>query len=304
MTASPPRILCLGSSTLDTILKLDDLPRGPGKLLPSDMVRAAHGMAGSAAATVARLGGRAGLISRVGDDADADLIIGDFEAAGVDCSRVERIPGTRSTLSTVLVGRAGERVVLPYYDPGLWTPQPRFGAEIVDGQDAVLVDVRWPEGAARLLSAARDAGIPAVLDGDTGPRAVHERLLPLSTHAVFSDEGALGFTGETDPVRALERIAARHDGFVSVTVGPAGCLLWDRALRAVRHLPAPRVEAVDTLAAGDVFHGAFVLMLAEGCSIEESIRFANTAAAMKCRVFGGRKGTPTRDEVKAFRAAR
>lgn len=302
MTASPPRILCLGSSTLDTILKLDDLPRGPGKLLPSDMVRAAHGMAGSAAATVARLGGRAGLISRVGDDADADLIIGDFEAADVDCSRVERIAGARSTLSTVLVGRAGERVVLPYYDPGLWAPEPRFGADAVTGQDAVLVDVRWPEGAARLLSAAREAGIPAVLDGDTGPREVHARLLPLSTHAVFSDEGALGFTGETDPVRALERIAARHDGFVSVTVGPEGCIWWDRDAEAVRHLPAPKVDAVDTLAAGDVFHGAFVLLLAEGRPIEDCIRFANAAAAMKCRVFGGRKGTPTRAEVEAFLA--
>jgi len=65
----------------------------------------------------------------------------------------------------------------------------------------------------------------------------------------------------------------------------------------------PRIKAVDTLAAGDVFHGAFVLGLTEGMPVRQLIRFANAAAALKCTVFGGRAGTPSRDQVEAALAA-
>jgi sulfofructose kinase len=63
------------------------------------------------------------------------------------------------------------------------------------------------------------------------------------------------------------------------------------------------VVAVDTLAAGDVFHGAFALALAEAAPIPRAIAFANAAAALKCRSFGGRLGAPTRAEVEAALAA-
>ena len=62
---------------------------------------------------------------------------------------------------------------------------------------------------------------------------------------------------------------------------------------------APRVQVIDTLGAGDVFHGAFTLAVAEGASTDQAMRFANIAAALKCTRFGGRRGTPSRAEVDA-----
>jgi len=82
---------------------------------------------------------------------------------------------------------------------------------------------------------------------------------------------------------------------VAVTDGEHGAL-W-RADKARGHQPASTVDAVDTLAAGDVFHGAFVLALAEGRNENEALRFASAAAALKCTRFGGIAGTPTRTEV-------
>ena len=67
----------------------------------------------------------------------------------------------------------------------------------------------------------------------------------------------------------------------------------------MRQLAPPPVKAVDTLAAGDVFHGAFLVALVEGRAMEETIAFANAAAALKCATFGGRLGAPTRAEVEA-----
>jgi sulfofructose kinase len=66
----------------------------------------------------------------------------------------------------------------------------------------------------------------------------------------------------------------------------------------MRRVPAPRIEAIDTLAAGDVFHGALALRLAEGAGIEEAARFACIAASLKCTRFGGRLGCPSRVEVE------
>ncbi len=102
-----------------------------------------------------------------------------------------------------------------------------------------------------------------------------------------------------DPESACADLASRTDAFVAVTGGAAGTWWHDRATGRVRHVEAPKVKAVDTLAAGDVFHGAFTLAIAEGQSIPDAIAFANTAAALKCTVFGGRLGAPTREEVRA-----
>jgi sulfofructose kinase len=295
----PARIVCSGAATFDTIFKMDVLPKGPGKVLPSDAVQVAHGMASSAAAGAARLGGSSLLFARVGADAIGDKIIEDLSAAGVDCTYVRRVPGARSPLCAVLVDAAGERLVVPFYDPKLdrsidWLPLDRVAVA-----DAALVDVRWPEGAAAVLGAARAAGIPAVLDADVGPADVIARLAGLATHAVFSEPAATIVTGESDPREALRALGRRFADFVAVTAGPEGCFWLERETGAIRQLKPPPVVAVDTLAAGDVFHGAFTLAVAEGQAVPAAIAFANAAAALKCRTFGGRLGAPSRDEVIA-----
>jgi sulfofructose kinase len=95
---------------------------------------------------------------------------------------------------------------------------------------------------------------------------------------------------------ALDRAAKYCRGFVAVTDGKHGAL-W-LAGKARGHQAAWTVKAVDTLAAGDVFHGAFALALAEGRNENEALRFASAAAALKCTRFGGIVGTPMRIEVE------
>ncbi len=296
-------VVCCGAATLDTLYRVERLPTGPGKILPVDMMEVAHGMATSAAAAVARLGGNAVLMARVGDDAAGARFVADLEAAGVDCAAVRRVAGVRTPLATVLIDAAGERLVVPWYDPGLgrdpgWLPLGRVAAA-----DAVLVDVRWPEGAAAVLEAARAAGRPGVLDADVGPVAVTLGLAERASHAVFSEPAALAASGCGDVASALLWLAERLGGFVAVTAGAAGCFWVDRGRARVVGLAPPAVVAVDTLAAGDVFHGAFALALAEGAGEARAVAFANAAAALKCRVFGGRLGAPERAEVEAVLAA-
>jgi sulfofructose kinase len=300
---SPARDVFSGAATFDTIFRLDVLPKGPGKVLPSDAVQVAHGMASSAAAAAAKLGGASLLFARVGADAIGDKIVEDLSAAGIDCTYVRRVEGARSPLCAVLVDATGERLVVPFYDPKLdrsidWLPLDRVAAA-----DAALVDVRWPEGATAVLKAARAAGIPAVLDADVGAAEAIVGLAGLATHAVFSEPAATIVTGEAEPQKALRALGQRFGGFLAVTAGPEGCFWLERDSGAIRQLRPPPVVAVDTLAAGDVFHGAFTLAVAEGEPIPRAIACANAAAALKCRTFGGRLGAPTRGEVLSVLAA-
>lgn len=286
---------------MDMIFRVDRLPAGPGKFLPTAMIEAAHGMATSAATAAARLGCRATLFTRVGDDALGARFIADVSREGVDCTHVRRVPGARTPLCAVIVETGGERMVIPYYDPALGPDPSWLPLDTIAKADAVLVDVRWPQGAGAVLDAARQAGIAAVLDADVGPVAVIADLVARSTHAVFSEKAALAVSGAADVREALKDLADRFGVFVAITVGPDGCLWLEDG--AVKHLTAPKVDAVDTLAAGDTFHGAFVLALAEGKPMAEIVAFANAAAALKCTVFGGRLGAPDRAQVETMLAA-
>lgn len=284
-------------SAHDCVYQVEAIPTTPTKILATGYAECGGGMAANASVAVARLGGESHYWGRVGDDSLGDRIVGELAGEGVVTCNVRRLRGVVSPSAAILVDTAGERLVCAYNDPALdrdiaWLPLHEIAAF-----DAVLADVRWPEGAAAVLDAAREAGKPAVLDGDIGPRDVLLDLAARVTHAVFSTPGLARATGTADPIEGLRAMTGRNlPGVMGVTLGPEGFAWIERG--ELRRAHAPRVQAVDTLAAGDVFHGALTLALAEGRSLAEAAAFANAAAAIKCARFGGRRGAPAREEVE------
>jgi sugar/nucleoside kinase (ribokinase family) len=295
-----PRLLTCGIVTWDWLYRVDRIPTGPGEVPVQDFLGTGGGMAASAACAIGRLGGQVEFWGRCGNDAVGDDILADMRRYGVRVDRVRRIPGHASPVSAILIDRRGERLIVPYYDPALdqdpsWLPIDEVGRFA-----GVMVDVRWPSGAARALAAARAAGAIAMLDADLAPRPVLDDLMACATHAVWSEVALRDWSGQADPRAGLRAARCAFAGFLGVTIGADGFLWLDG--EAVREVPAPRVAAVDTLAAGDVFHGAFLLALAEGQDIAAAARFANAAAALKCAGFGSRTTTPTRAEVETVLA--
>ena len=299
--SQPPFIVFAGAATVDLIFKVDSLPLGPGKVLPEALVQIAHGMATSAATAAARLGGRCSLIARIGDDLMGERFLEEVEAEGVDCRQVRRFKGVATPLSAVIVDHTGERLIVPYYDPALGTSPDWIDTEVIARADAVQVDIRWSQAAARVLDAAKAAGKIALLDADVGSAETIVNLAQRATHVVFSEPAALAVSGCGSIVDAVKTLAQSYDAFIAVTGGEQGCF-WIEGDTILQQRP-PQVKVIDTLAAGDVFHGAFTLALAEGREIKEAISFANTAAAISCTVFGGRVGAPDRAAVNALMAA-
>ena len=283
-------VLCVGALSLDTIFRLEVLPSGPGKFLPTDAIEVAQGMATAQAAAIVRLGGSARLWASCGDDAAGDRIVEQLTDAGIDLSALRRVPGARSGFSSIFMDKTGERMIVPQYDPAIRAAPGTLPP--MDDVAVVSVDVRWPAAAEMALRWARERGIPGLLDVEVAADDVLNRLVPLASHIVASEAGALHLTGMS-PDAAVAAISARCGALVAVTAGERG-VFWSGG-----HLPAPKVDAIDTLGAGDVFHGAFALGLAEGWDDERKLRFASVAAAIKCTRFGGRLGAPTRAEVEA-----
>jgi sulfofructose kinase len=195
----------------------------------------------------------------------------------------------------VIVDKAGERLIVNYLDPALDTTPNWLPQQLPDNINAVLVDTRWPEGALHGLQLARQAGVPAVLDADL-PVPADGELLRTATHVAFSAAGLAEYCGDADPARGLQAVDATTDAWCCVTLGGSGTIyMSDGELRKVA---AHEVRVTDTLGAGDVWHGAFALALAEGRSTNNAMTFASAAAALKVQNGGGRAGCPTRENVE------
>lgn len=291
------RVLTLGITVLDTVLQVGALPASGGKFYATGRAEVVGGIAANAAIAIVRLGGEAVLVSRVGDDLVAERIVAWLAATGVDTGRVEWLNGVQSSISTILVDATGERLLVNHADPALFRGTPDLDGITVD---AVMTDARWPEGALAALRRARALGVPGVLDYDRHPERLSPELIAAASHVVCGRQGLEELAGTADVAAALLQVQSATRAWLACTSGGDGVFWLDGD--AVRHSPAFAVEAVDTLAAGDVFHGAFALALAEGEDEVRAMRFAGAAAALKCRRFGGGSVSPTRAEVEAFLA--
>jgi sulfofructose kinase len=295
-------VLCVGHAAHDLVYRVPAIPADPVKVIATDFYECGGGMAANAAVAIARLGGHAHYCGRVADDALGARILRDLEAEGVDCSLARKVPGCRSPLSSILVDDRGHRLICSYTDGSLdpdtrWIPL----ATIARFQ-AVLVDVRWPEGSAAVLDAARAAAVPALLDADVAGREVLRDLASRATHALFSQPGLARASNAESASEALRDVRTPTHRVTGVTQGEDGFLWLDD--EGEHRGPAHSVVAIDTLAAGDVWHGALALAIAEGQAMDSAVRFANAAAAIKCCRPGGRLGAPFRPEVNAVMSAR
>jgi sulfofructose kinase len=301
MAGDVPHILCAGIAVLDEVFRVREFPIPDAKVEASEFITIGGGCAANAAVAIARLGGRVRFAAPLGGPADADAIgnrlIGGLESEGIDCSGCLRVAGGRTPVSAIFIDSHGDRTIATYRDHRLDAAMPVDPERLVAGVDAVLVDNRFADFVLPICRAARARGILTVIDADRGAADSHP-VFGAGSHVVFSAE-CLRATARTDDLAAgLAHMAQLTDAFLAATDGPRP-VVW-RDGNALRKTPVFAVEAVDTLGAGDVFHGAFSLALVEGRAVEAAITFAAAAAGIKCTRFGGSAAAPSRAEVDAW----
>jgi sugar/nucleoside kinase (ribokinase family) len=297
----PPAILCAGIAVQDIVFRVAQFPPPGGKAMTNELRIVSGGCAVNAAIAVARLGGRAYYTGPLGDQNDevSSQLVAGMEREGVGTAGVVRVPGATAPVSGIMVDAAGERMIVTHCDPRIETGVAPPTDVLLDGIDLILADNRFPKYVRPVCEAARARGIPVVLDADR-PTAEDDPLFAIPTHVVFSGECLRLTTGLDDLSAGLQRMAPRTAAFLAVSDGPGPIRYLDGG--TVHRLAVFEVDAVDTLAAGDVFHAGIALGLAEARDIIAAMQFGAAAAGLKCTRFGGSMGAPTRAELEEFLA--
>ena len=290
-------ILVAGVAVLDFVFHMKNFPRLAEKYRADGASISGGGNAANAAVAIARLQGSAYLASRLGHDEIADMIVSGLEKEGVNTGLVKRYVGNRSSFSSIYIDEMGERQIMNYRDPDLPMKPDWPDASMPAGLTAALADTRWPDGALAAMKLARKLGIVGVMDAEA-PVHEAEAAVREASHVAFSAQGVLDFTGESDVEAAALRADSMLPGTVLVTDGERGVVTVNNG--SPQWTPAFKIRTIDTLGAGDVWHGAFALALGEQKSQTEAIVFASAAAAIKCGRTGGREGAPTRTELDQF----
>jgi sugar/nucleoside kinase (ribokinase family) len=292
-----PRILCIGIPVRDLTFRVGGVPARGSKENASHFDEICGGNALNAAIGIVRLGGRASICGPMGDAGEnsARYIFDKLAHEGIETEHIVHMPGLVTPISAVMVDPSGERTIVTFRDPELWKVRLPDTDELLDDCSAILTESRCAEFCTGLCAEARRRGIPVIVDADRA-MSLREGLLTASSHLVFSSEPLQETANVADDGEALKKISRLTSSFLAGTRGAQGTI-WLDEKGQLQQTPAFPVHTVDTLGAGDVFHGAFALAITEKQNLPEALRFASAAAALKCTRFGGAFAAPQRAEV-------
>jgi sugar/nucleoside kinase (ribokinase family) len=304
LSAIAPRILCIGIPVRDLTFRVEAVPERGSKANATHLAEICGGNALNAAIAIARLGGRVAFAGPMGEasETSSGFILDRMAAEGIETSQIVRMPDVTTPVSAIIIDVTGERTLTIYRDPALWTVKLPHADELLADCRAVLVESRCASFCADLCTEARRRGIPVIVGVDRA-MSLQESLLTAASHLLFASEQVQETAGIADDGEALKHLARLTPAFLAATRGPRGTI-WLNETGALEETPAFPVQAVDTLGAGDVFHGAFTLRLAEGGVLREALQFAAAAAALKCTRHGGGQSAPQRIEVEGFLQSR
>ena len=304
LSEAAPRILCIGIPVRDLTFRVEAVPERGSKANATHLAEICGGNALNAAIAIARLGGRVAFAGPMGDarETSSGFILERMNAEGIETNHIMRMQDAATPVSAIIIDASGERTLTIYRDPRLWSVKLSDADELLADCKALLVESRCAAFCIDLCLEARRRGIPVIVGVDRA-MALTDGLLTAASHLLFSSEQVQETAGIDDDGEALKRLAELTPAFLAATRGPRGSIWLNEAV-ILEETPAFPVEAVDTLGAGDVFHGAFTLRLAEGGGVPEALRFAAAAAALKCTRHGGGLAAPQRIEVEALLESR
>jgi sulfofructose kinase len=297
---NPPRILCIGMPVRDLTFRVPGLPARGSKENATHFDEICGGNALNGAIGIARLGGRASICGPMGDarETTSRYIFEKMAEEGIETKHIVHMPGLVTPISNIMIDPSGERTIVTFRDPELWKVHLPDADTLLADCAAILTESRCAAFCTDLCAEARRRGIPVIVDVDRA-MSLREGLLNASSHLVFSSEPLQETASVADDGEALKKIAKLTPSFLAGTRGAQGTI-WLDEQGTLQQTPAFPVHTVDTLGAGDVFHGAFALAITEKQDLRAALRFASAAAALKCTRFGGAFAAPQRAEVEAL----
>ena len=295
----PLDVLCVGHAAYDVSLFVDQYPPENSKCETHESLEACGGPAANAAWLLSSWGLRTSFAGLVGDDVHGRRTRDEFSAAGTDVSLLELRPGHATPLSVILINRKnGNRTIINRKLEGASFSLDSTTLRPLSPR-VLLFDGHELEASLAAMEAFPEA--TSILDAGSwreGTAALARRV----DHLAASERFALQATGmtslqhEADRRLCLAELRAQFGARTIVTLGERG-LMFDVG-EGYNQLPAFQAAAVDTTAAGDIFHGALAYAMAADMPLLDALRFSSMTASLSVRKIGGRSSIPTLAEVK------
>ena len=296
------KILIVGSSNTDMVIKTQTFPAPGETILGGKFLMNAGGKGANQAVAAARTGGQVTFVGKIGNDIFGKQAVQQLNDEGINVDFVSVDDENPSGVALITVDRKGENsiVVAPGSNGTLSASDFDKAMAVLDESEYILMQLEIPistvEHIATIAAAKRKK---VVLNPAPAAKLSDELLKSISIITPNETEAEL-LTGikVTDEQSALKAATLLHEKGIEtviITMGAAGAFLLAEGKHEI--IGAPKVEPVDTTAAGDTFNGALVVALSEGKTIHESIAFANKVAAISVTRIGAQASVPYRKEI-------
>jgi ribokinase len=296
------KILIVGSSNTDMVIKTNNFP-GPGEtILGGRFLMNAGGKGANQAVAAARLGGMVTFVGKIGDDIFGKQAVQQLLDEGINVDYVAIDPENPSGVALITVDSKGENsiVVAPGSNGTLSVADFDKAIAELENSEFVLMQLEIPiptVGHIARLAAQNHKKVilnpaPAALLADELLKNLYV-ITPNKTEAELLT--GIKVTDEQSALKAASVLHKKGVEIVIITLGASGAFLLANGKSEI--IGAPKVEPVDTTAAGDTFNGALVVALSEGKTIQESIAFANKAASISVTRIGAQSSVPFRKEL-------
>ena len=295
------RIVVVGSSNTDMILKLDRIPRPGETILGGEFVTAAGGKGANQAVAAARAGGSVTFVARVGQDMFGEQAIAGLIENGVNVDHVQ-FDSSPSGVALIFVGEDAENSigVASGANANVSPADVRKAKHAFAAADVVIMQLETPLDTVHAAAELADGAGALVILNPAPAQPLPDKLLKKISILTPNETEAELLTGiqvdnEDTCNRAADSLLRKGVQTVIITLGSRGAFVATSTSR--QHVPGFEVKQVDTTAAGDAFNGALAVALAEGMSMFDAVCFANAAGAMAVTRMGAQPSAPNRDEI-------
>ena len=292
-----PKIVVVGSSNTDMVVRASHLPIHGETVLGEEFVMLAGGKGANQAVAAARLGADVTFVARVGRDMFGDKALETYRAAGINVDYIVRDDAAASGVALITVDRNGENIisVAPGANGKLSTADVTSAEPVIKQSDSMLLQLEIPLTTVQAaIELAHRHHVRVILNPAPAGLLPNDLLRMVDVLTPNENEAAVLTTHSASQVEVLLSLLSAR-GSLIITRGQRGAELVQHG--GAMLIPAYAVTAVDTTGAGDAFNGALATALARGTEIVEAVRYANAAAALSITRFGAQTSLPTHDEV-------
>ncbi len=291
------RIIVLGSSNTDFVIKADHLPKKGETITGGKFFMNPGGKGANQAVAASRLGGRVTLISKIGTDLFGKALLQVFEEEGINTAFVFTDTEHATGIALITVDKNGDNciVVSSGANAILLPADLQDAAEAINEFSLVLMQLETPLETVEYMAAiAFKKGARIILNPAPSKYLTDSLLSTLFILTPNKKEAeylsGIAITSIESAAAAARKLALRGAHTVMITLGGDGVLVLFED--EITHIPAIKVEAIDTTAAGDVFNGALAVCLSEGKTVLEAARYACKAAAVSVTRIGAQSSAP------------